>query len=310
MLTPNQTKDLLDIIEQNNILFVSSKLGPNYLNSDEISKLKSIGIDPYKYYNESNDIVKLSLHFGLISDAIGEKQSKLASFEDLKKYFSSGKYIPLTQKEKFALDSVKKQYLGDITANKNRIFNDINNVISTHQKNNRKAYEAFLEGEIKAGMFEKKTTDEIAREIARKTGDWSRNFKRIVDFISHSAYDEGRALAIEKDYGDDALVWKRVYNGACKKCVELYQKNGIPKIFKLSALRNNGTNIGRKQTDWLPVVGSTHPHCRCTLHHYDQQFEWNKETKNWDIPKENVQESPKKERPKVAISFMNKEYKV
>lgn len=313
MLTLNQIQELLNIIEKNNILFINRHLGPDYLNDSEIAKLKSVGIDPKKYYKTSKDISKLSFHFGLISDSIGNKEAKLSTFQDLKKYFEEGKFLPLTKKEKFTLDSIKKQYLGDIKANKNRIFNDINNIISNNQKNNREAYEKVIRDEIYEGTLNKKSREEIAREIAHKTGDWNRNFKRIVYFISHSAFDEGRALAFEKEYGEDVLVWKQIFNGACKICVKLYTELGStskPKIFKLSDLKKNGTNIGKKQSDWNPIIGATHPHCRCVLREYNSRFNWNDKTKDFDIPNKNKDSRKKIDRPKVKITFRNKEYKV
>ena len=35
-----------------------------------------------------------------------------------------------------------------------------------------------------------------------------------------------------------------------------------PRIFLLSELEANGTNVGRKRRDWLPTVGAVHPWCR------------------------------------------------
>lgn len=309
MLTINQINELLQIIAKNNIHFIGKTLGPNYLNDAEIELLKGSGIDPIKFYSISNDIVTTSFHFGLISDVIGNSAAQKMSFDDLKQALISGKYIPLTQREKFTLESVKKQYLGDIKGHQGRIFTDVNNIISSTEKNNRKAYENIIRDEIYSGMLDGDTSNEIAREIAHLTGDWSRNFGRIVEFTSHQAFDEGRAALYERQGGEDVKVYKSVYDGACQHCIKAYLTRGIgsePIIFELSQLRANGTNVGKKVADWLPVIGSMHPHCRCTLHDYKEGFKWNDETKMFDIKIETAK--PKIKRDKVKVVFNNKEY--
>ncbi len=298
MLSISQIHSLLEILEKQNLLFISSKLGINYLTENEVNKLLQFGINPYHLYKEAKDIALMSFHFGLLSDAIGTKEAKDIDYEGLKEYFEKGNHIPLTAVERNTIDSIKKQYLGDIKANNGKIFQDFNNIISKNEKNNRESYEAVIRDEIKKGILQKKVSSEIARDLARKTGDWNRNFKRIVDFISHTAFDEGRAAMIEDKYGNDALVYKQVYEGACKYCVKAYLTNGIgsePKIFKLSVLKANGTNIGRKVDQLKPVIGSHHPHCRCTLHFYNNQYNWDSKNQSFDTPKLNPP-NPKMER--------------
>jgi len=314
LFTPQQISDLLDLLNKQNLIFISSKLGYNYLTEEEREKLLKFGINPYHLYKESNDVTLMSFHFGLVSDFIGNKDSKDIKYNDLKEYFEKGQHIPLTAIERNTIDSIKKQYLGDIKANNGQIFKDINNIISTNEKNNRLAYEKVIRDEVQKGILMKKTSSEIARDIARKTGDWSRNFKRIVDFISHTAFDEGRAASIADKYGDDALVYKSVHTGACIYCVKAYLTGGIgsdPKIFKLSQLKVNGNNIGRKASEFKPVIGSHHPNCRCTLHYYNPNYQWNVKDQVFNISK--IKQKEIKTRPNrkpIRITIRGKEYLV
>jgi hypothetical protein len=315
LFTPKQISELLEILDKQNLIFISSKLGLNYLTEDEISRLQKWGISPYHLYKDSQDIAKMSFHFGLISDAIGRKESKDITLDDLKEYFEKGEHIPLTKVERNTIDSIKKQYLGDIRANNGKIFQDLNNIIAKGEKNNRAAYEKVIRDEIEKGVLMKKTSSEIARDLARKTGDWNRNFKRIVEFISHQAWDEGRAASIENKYGEDALVAKNVYLGACKYCISAYLTSGIgsqPKIFKLSVLKANGSNIGRKAVDYKPVIGNHHPACRCTLFKVDNQFSWDEKNQGFNIPKINPPKPQelKPNRKLIRISIKGKEYSV
>lgn len=258
------------MLRKQHLVFISSKLGEDYLSHDEKQTLLKYGINPYHLYDKNSDIIAQQFHLGIISDAIGDLDSKKLSFDSLKKYFEEGEHIPLTKQQIATLDSVKRQFLGDIRANEGRIFQDVNNIIAQGEKKNRLAYEKVIRDEITAGILKKKTSREIAQELGRKTGDWSRNFVRIVETVSHNAFDEGRAAMIQDKFGDDALVYKSVYPGACPHCVRLYLTKGIgsgPKIFKLSTLKNNGNNVGRKVAEYKPVIGSTHPYC------FDEQTE-------------------------------------
>jgi hypothetical protein len=68
----------------------------------------------------------------------------------------------------------------------------------------------------------------------------------------------------------EVLVYKEVINDGslCQWCKRFYVKpDGSPVVFKLAELQANGSNYGKKKRDWKPTVGSTHPRCRCQLHH-------------------------------------------
>ena len=101
----------------------------------------------------------------------------------------------------------------------------------------------------------------------------------------HEAFDNGRAVQIKQLYGKDAEVYKDVYPGGCPVCRRLYLISGEigtePIVFKLSTLLANGTNIGVKQANAKPVIGATHPYCRCTLNVKPPNTEWNQELKQF-----------------------------
>ena len=100
----------------------------------------------------------------------------------------------------------------------------------------------------------------------------------------HSAYDEGRAMSIMREYGNDALVYKLPKEEACESCVELFMIGDVPRIFKLSQLMANGSNIGVPKKEWKATVGPVHPHCRCGLNRVPQGYKWNPKTKMFDLP--------------------------
>lgn len=308
MLSPKQITELISIIEKNGTIFIAENLGPDYLTDVEVERLKRMGINPSKLYAPHKDFVLQQFYLGLISDAMG-REVQGVTFDDIKKNLKAGNYIPTTFREKATIESIKKQFLGDIRGINGKMFADVNGIIANNEAQNKAAYEKVIRDEVERGILARKTNREIANEIHRKTGDWSRNFDRIVQFIGHQAFDEGRAALYEKQDGGDVKVYKDVYPGACKHCIRLYLTNGIgskPIVFELSDLKENGTNVGRKANDLKPVVGSTHPHCRCTLNKVEEGTVWDDEKKKFVREKKKVIEG----RKPVKITFGNKVYEV
>lgn len=308
MLNAKQILELVSIIEKNGTIFIAQNLGPDYLTDTETERLKRMGIDPKKLYLPEKDFVLQQFYLGLVSDAMGKDVHKV-KFDDIKKNLKAGKYIPTTFREKATIESIRKQFLGDIRGVNNKMFADVNGIIAQNEAQNKAAYEKVIRDEVERGKIERKTNRQIANEIHHKTGDWSRNFDRIVQYISHQAFDEGRAALYEKQDGEFAKVFKDVYPGACKHCIRLYLTNGIgskPIIFELDELRANGTNIGRKVKELQPVVGSTHNHCRCTLNKLDEGMVWD-DSKNRFVREKKIKIEGRKP---VKITFGDKEYNV
>lgn len=120
------------------------------------------------------------------------------------------------------------------------------------------------------------TLGRMKSDLGHATGDWARDYQRIVHTESHTAINEGlkdRWYEQELDMAEEddepprkIRVFRTPRPDACKHCVRLYTQGGTPIIFHLDELEANGTNVGRKVADWRPVVGATHPWCGCTLH--------------------------------------------
>lgn len=310
LLNQNQIQELLDVIDTHTNVFIAQNIGSDYLTSAEIYNLAKIGIDATKLYDHRFDKLRQSFYFGLISDALKKDANKI-SYKELRNHFESGKHIPLTEVEEYAVKSIKKQFLGDLRSNRDRIFNDVNNIISNKEKDNRLAYEKVIRDEIEQGLIDAKTTGEVARELGHKTGDWSRNFHRIVEYQSHLAMSEGRIAAIERKNGKK--VYMDVYNGACKHCIDLYLTGGIgsePIIFELDQLKANGTNIGRKVNEWLATIPPIHPWCRCHVNEYIEGMIWDDKRKVFEFLKEPVIVNRQPIKFNVTINGKEKEYLV
>lgn len=310
VLTPEQINELLSIIHTNQAIIIGKQLGLEYLSEYDKSLLEANGVDYQNLYSEESDSIFQSFNLGMLAQALKDtKALNKLSYKDLKTYIKQGDYIPITKKEQAVIYSIKNQSLSDIRSLNGRIFQDVNGIL-----NNRTSQEEFIREELKEGMEKKKPLREIANDLHKKTGDWSRDFDRIVEYQANTAYQQGRASFLSQTEGDDCEVWKRVFQSACKHCLSLYTTAGFlsePKVFKLSELRANGSNIGRKTSEWKPVVGSTHPFCRCLLKHKRKGFSWNKETQDFDIPiKQEDRQILKKPRRGIRVKIGGEEFVV
>lgn len=68
--------------------------------------------------------------------------------------------------------------------------------------------------------------------------------------------------------GTDPLVYKQVVRDdrLSPECRRLHtHEDWTPRIYRLSELVKNGTNVGRPKSQWKAVIGGTHPNCRCVI---------------------------------------------
>lgn len=271
-LTADQIQELLNIIDKNQLVVIGTQFGPDFLSTIDKELLTKYGVEWDRLYDPSLDFMLTNFHFGMLAESLIAADVNKFTFDELKEYIKRGDYIPLTGKEIATLNAFKNQTCNDIKTLGRRIFQDVNNYLNNGSLQDQKN---FIVQEMMEGYLDKKTVSEIAHSIAEKTGDWSRDFDRIVAYNTHKAIEEGKATMIERNAGDpDVLVYKDVMPGACKHCVELYLTNGIgskPRLFKLSELRANGTNVGRKVSEWKATLGPIHPYCRCALRHYNKK---------------------------------------
>lgn len=120
---------------------------------------------------------------------------------------------------------------------------------------------------------EKRTRAQMESILRKATGDSKTDWNRIVRSEIVNNMNQGFADAILEgkspysDKGGETLVFKRPAPNACPHCKKFYlERDGkTPRLFKLSELMANGTNYGKKTTEWQPTLGIVHPHCCCVL---------------------------------------------
>lgn len=263
IFTPNQIQELVSIVDSQHILFAAKTLGPEVLSEKDKEVLKDHGIEFEDL--ESNKSIETALQFGMISQSLSKPTVKAMKWPEFKRWVQSGGHIPLTTQEKQIVSVLKQKTYTHIKGLGNRISNDLTHEIIEASQVQRTKTEKLIKKELTQGVLDRQSVQQIVSNLGHKTGDWQRDWARITETEMQNAFEEGRAAMIKRqNEGKDPLVFKDVFLGACKHCIRLYLTHGIgskPKIFKLSELEANGTNIGLKVDQWKPTISATHPFC-------------------------------------------------
>lgn len=303
-LSIQETQELLRIIDKNQLTIIGSELGEEFLTDYDKQLLQTYGINPDILYSPELSSIQTSFHYGMLAEALGAQEASKISYPELKQYIKSGNYIPVSERHKAAVQSVKMQAFSSLKTMSGNIFSDVNGILTNKTQVGQ---QEFLAEELKQGLDKRQTVTQIAHEIARKTGDWGRNFDRIIETASQNAFEWGKVAEIQRRNPDrDPIVYKIPQTSACKHCIRLYLTNGLgsqPILFKLSELIANGSNIGRKVEDWKATVDAVHPHCRCPLFEYQEGYLWNTKTQRFDIvdPQYKIKTAAKRPLIKVMI---------
>jgi len=301
-----QISQILRIIDFQHAYFIGSDIGLDVLSDDDLRVLKEYGVSPDQLKTDYTPFEQ-SFYFGRLSAALKDQSSKV-QYNDFLQYLRRGQFIPLSQQEQNALNYVKRSSYSHIKNLGQKIRVEADRIIIEEDVKKRHQYEKLIQGSMEEAIVKRGSVKDVILAIGNKTKDWGRDLGRIAETEMQNAFETGRAEEIRKQYGDDALVYKDVFPGACRHCIKLYLTNGIgsaPKIFKLSQLIANGTNIGVKTNDWKPTISALHPFCRCIINGYEADTEWNEEKRRW-IDKPYIRKIERKS--KVRIMVNDKEY--
>jgi hypothetical protein len=183
--------------------------------------------------------------------------------------------IPLQAIERQAMAIAQQEAGIYATALGNRIENDLLSAINVGNIEAQHTLSA-IQDETAMAIAQREGVDQLASRLAEVTGDYARDWRRLAMTELHNAQEQGYARVVESETGKQSRVAKLVNPDACRACFDAYtEKDGKPKIFTLEELQSNGTNIGRKGSEWLPVIGPMHPHCDCRLVRVPKGFVYN-----------------------------------
>lgn len=264
LFTPEQVQEIARIIRDHHTAFVAS-FAPDTVAEQEIQGLIDRGILP----PETVEFIKDSYLYGQLASTVrafdDQKEMKKLSYESFKKRLKK-RPVPLTEAEKSAISWAEHSAALHVRGLGNKIADDFSTVAIEADADLRRKYEDTIRSETKGALERRETWRKLASNMGHETGDWARDFGRIAATEMQRAHQEGVSQGLKKREGDPetVMVAKIPNSDACKHCVRLHLKNGhgsAPRVFKLSELQENGSNVGRKAADWKAVVGPVHPWC-------------------------------------------------
>lgn len=104
---------------------------------------------------------------------------------------------------------------------------------------------------------------QFAARLNAKYGAWTRDWERVARTELQGAYNEGVVAAAVAHGGMEQRIARVPEKDACEHCKRLFLVGGVPRIFTVRELVNNGTNVGKKPENWQATVWPIHPNCRC-----------------------------------------------
>lgn len=308
-LAREQVEEILGIIDYHHLFVISTNFGTSMLSELDKAILLAHGVNIDSFPKISNfDRMYL---FGILSSVLQDEHLRQLDYRDLKKYIETGQYKPLSKREKDELEIARHQSYVHLKGLKQKVKSQVETMIYENEKTKREQYELAIKQGIEQGVAKRKSISSIISDIGHSLNEWKHDWGRIVETEMNNVYQLGIAKQIEEKRGRDALVYKQVYPQACRHCIRLYLTKGLgskPIVYKLSDLAKNGTNIGVKVADWKPIIGSTHPYCRCHLYDILPGHEWNSELKRFELPAKWTRKVER--RSKVIISVGDKKFEV
>lgn len=270
MFTETDIKAIVDKIGYHYTMMIFTSLGDEVLSDADKFLLTSYGVDIEKLREEFPPYMQMFM-LGRLTAVLKEHQVRQLTTEDFKKYLDRGQFIPLSSREREEYRISREMTYGHLKGLANKVTGITRDKILEQNKMQ------LIQETISQGIKDRKSIQSIVSDLGHKTGEWDRDWRRIVVTEMQNIYNQGRASEITRRYGEDQYVWKQVFPFACRHCIRLYTTAGVgskPRIFKLSMLVANGNNMDKKVDEWEPIVGATHPHCRCDLRQVFPGQEW------------------------------------
>lgn len=282
LLTDRQRRKIQQAINDHHLAFMAEVLGPSAISDEDYKRLKAAG--------------KISGKAPLVTDAataahvLGVITNGMAG-EDAEK-LSAGTFWEMVREQPTALSQnehaaigIARERIGEhIKGLGNKLDTATGHIIIDANDKLRRRNLGKVREAVASGVESRETAQQVAQRIRAATGDVKRDWAKIASTEMHNASEEAKAVTMGV-HGADPLVYKRVRPDACEFCKLLYMDGVKPRVFRLSDLHANGTNVGRKAnrprvtganaTEYKAVLGAMHPWCQCTLHHLPDGMAFN-----------------------------------
>lgn len=256
LLNDQQLHEIRQIIADHHSAFVANVIHPSAVDPETLERLRSKG-----FINVKINSVEDAYVYGQLLAALDDPRVAKMGYDELRLYLRRNP-VPLSPIEQRAVQ-VAQHTAAQYAVGLGRRVD-----LETGQSalNIDTQLQAQMRDKIRTATAEsiakRQSAQQLKSDLGWATKDWARDWDRIAITETNNALQRGTADHYAKRFGSGTRVAKRVMPDCCEHCFRLYMgPDGQPRIFHLSQLERNGTNHGRKAREWMPVVGSVHPHC-------------------------------------------------
>lgn len=270
LLTDRQKARLRQIVRDRHLALIVSICGADAIPKEDFARLSAAKM--IKVPVHPIDFVTAAHLLGDLMHDMAPKYTQGLTPEAFWRMSTARK--ELTDAEEAAVSIAKETFAEHVLAMGDKVVHTMMHTIAKKRDDEQKKYLTGKERKALArGMRERMLVKEIAEELQDVAKGTFRDWERLVTTEIHNRVEEGKAVALVHHKQGDPLVYKRPRPDACPYCKLLFLKpNGVPRVFPLSTLLANGSNIGRKagapskgKTGLKATLGAVHPLCRCSL---------------------------------------------
>lgn len=261
-----------NIIDLAYLTYAYDLLGDDFMSDEQKRTLESLG-----YIVGKKTLIEVL--YALIRNQPKEGYSK--KLQDLIESWTIGGKMPVfTDTQQATIDNAKAAMNDALENSKSEIKKQVRQKIidvnkQYKQEQSVKRYVSIPETEHKKKDFTTILLDNLPAIILLVHSNFLRTFtSSMTDLINDTVVDRitEETIFTGKD-PSKTLVYKVVSNDGslCEWCSKFYGI-GKPILYTLQELQENGSNYGKPKSAWKPVIGATHPRCRCELHEISNKF--------------------------------------
>ncbi len=256
-LGPRQLEALRQLIVDRHQAFVANFINPAILSAQTRERLERLGLlDP------KAETVKDAYFLGTLASHAPEPAEKM-TYSDLLARVRA-RPVPLSADERHAVAMAEATAGQYITGLATRVSADTVQSVANLSPGAVASYRQKVRQSVSDAISQRKTVSQLKSDLGHATGDWTRNLERVANTELSQALSTGTAYAaVERAKGNPVRACKTSARNCCKYCAKLWinEATGKPLIYNLADLEANGTNVGRKASEYLPTVGPSHPSC-------------------------------------------------
>lgn len=267
MVTNKTTiEKIREIIQKHYNRLMISVVGQEALSPKELKELQDLGVDT----SNPDSLMSLVYHHNFINHPIDERSPK--TVEDMRLQQATAGLKPEGTAHEYTLENINdktKQYIEklklDVMTKLESIIRENNDSYKMNALQNLNREDTLDE------LMKESSLGKLKQKLRDTAGDGNRDWNRIaITEVSNALGIASVDRIVTDNRGEDLdgiYVFRITVKDAktCKWCRRFYDdRDGSPKLYKLSTLLNNGSNYGRKTDGWKPVVGATHPNERCS----------------------------------------------